>query len=262
MMTGQFKKRSGFTLIELLVVVAIIALLISILLPSLSRAREQAKLVACSSNLKQLGIGVQMYANDWNGVWPRYMLAADNGSYTNANVWTGNGGGNPPSWQGLGRLYSYMNNQKIYYCPNDTFYSAAFLKYDFSLLGTPTPPVGLNPATNIVGSYCVRGWNQPSNTTYTMGGGPPDPYGPPGKTLVELDRRPMACCNMLWVPGTKAPPMWHPELGSFPVLFGDGHVVPIKTPAWVTPGVTPFGPNGNPQFGDCWSWWSSMDIAP
>ena len=57
-------RRRGFTLIELLVVVAIIALLIAILLPSLSRARKQAKEVLCQSNLKQWGNIWQMYTQD------------------------------------------------------------------------------------------------------------------------------------------------------------------------------------------------------
>ena len=63
-------RRSGFTLIELLVVVAIIALLISILLPSLSGAREQTKMVKCLSNLRQIGTAMVRYFQDNNDWFP------------------------------------------------------------------------------------------------------------------------------------------------------------------------------------------------
>jgi prepilin-type N-terminal cleavage/methylation domain-containing protein len=60
------QKRAGFTLIELLVVIAIIAVLIAILLPSLGRARERAKIVRCASNLRSLGTAATTYASEWN----------------------------------------------------------------------------------------------------------------------------------------------------------------------------------------------------
>ncbi len=64
------ERTRGFTLIELLVVVAIIAVLMAILLPSLGRARAQAQSTVCLSNLRQLGSGTLMYANDWSNNIP------------------------------------------------------------------------------------------------------------------------------------------------------------------------------------------------
>lgn len=68
----------GFTLVELLVVIGIIALLISVLLPALGRAREQANAVACLSNLKQIGMAFVMYANENKQTFPRAAPRGEN----------------------------------------------------------------------------------------------------------------------------------------------------------------------------------------
>ena len=75
-MVGCLRRRiPGFTLIELLVVIAIIAILAAILFPVFARARENARKSTCQSNLKQIGMAVQMYAQDYDEIYPGISMA-------------------------------------------------------------------------------------------------------------------------------------------------------------------------------------------
>src|SRR5215475_13963601 len=82
-MVRESKLRPGFTLVELLLVIAIISLLAALLLPSLRHATAAAKSAACKNNLRQIGIGLSLYVNEF----AKYPLAA--------GFWGGEGG---PSW--------------------------------------------------------------------------------------------------------------------------------------------------------------------
>ncbi|MDB5290466.1 MAG: N-terminal cleavage protein [Phycisphaerales bacterium] len=112
---GIGRTRRAFTLVELLVVIGIIALLISILLPALSRAREQAKQVQCMSNMRQLTMAFKMYVDANKGKYPRPAI-----SLTQPEDWIyWTTGRNPDE----GRIVPYLNGQhfqpEAYRCPSD-----------------------------------------------------------------------------------------------------------------------------------------------
>jgi prepilin-type N-terminal cleavage/methylation domain-containing protein/prepilin-type processing-associated H-X9-DG protein len=76
-MFGGCRQRKGFTLIELLVVIAIIAILAAILFPVFAQAREKARQTSCTSNLKQLGTAMMMYAQDYDESYPSNWYPSD-----------------------------------------------------------------------------------------------------------------------------------------------------------------------------------------
>jgi len=120
--------RRGFTLIELLVVIAIIAILAAILFPVFAKAREKARQTSCLNNIKQIGLGMLQYCQDYDEKMPRfyYDLGAGNGPTDPLGSQWSSGG--RYAWQNL--VYPYIKNSQVWICPSST-QSSPFQCYTF-----------------------------------------------------------------------------------------------------------------------------------
>lgn len=103
-------QRKAFTLIELLVVIAIIAILAAILFPVFAQAKEAAKKTQCLSNSKQLCLGILMYQNDYDDVYPAGTLAW--------TQWDGEGGDGWHTWGST--VLPYLKSVGVFACPGDS----------------------------------------------------------------------------------------------------------------------------------------------
>lgn len=132
-------KSTGFTLIELLVVIAIISILAAILFPVFARARENARRTNCLSNLKQIGLGIMQYTQDYDETYPSYDTF-DAGSSS------------APFWQTT--IEPYLKSTQVLRCPSSLTTSPSIGHYGANILMLKSTlntdsPVGYEPGLRL-----------------------------------------------------------------------------------------------------------------
>lgn len=137
-------RRRGFTLIELLVVIAIIAILAAILFPVFARAREKARQTNCLSNVKQIMLGVLMYAQDYDELLPGESYTQPGGDGNTYLV--------DSSWRAV--VFPYVKNTQMFFCPSHRPDTSTYAAFD-----------GRYNDQKMRAGYAINDWHQDAGTT-------------------------------------------------------------------------------------------------
>ena len=214
--------RQGFTLIELLVVIAIIAILAAILFPVFARARENARRSSCQSNLKQLGLGILQYAQDYDEKYPSstmgYSIAGPGTTFLQQ------------TWDTV--TQPYLKSAQILVCPSDT------------LSNRITHPIyGANSTRSYTATWQVFGALDNNNAPLSLAAVPAS-----SMTVMITERNQQFVSNWTAYSYTDylragsntsyGPSVVARHLDTTTILYCDGHVKSLRGPVPSFPGYT------------------------
>ena len=220
---------SAFTLIELLVVIAIIAILAAILFPVFARARENARRSSCQSNLKQIGLGILQYTQDYDEIYPLVI----NGTLGDNAASASTGG-----WAVV--IQPYVKSTQILQCPSDSSSPGDETTYRYSdycysnrlgyAPGTTPRPISL--ASVGVPTVTIMSTDGVSNGAYFIGG-PASKCEGNGSVSGNAPQSTVSAfvsgAGSGWNSLLTGPAYRHLDTGNY--LFADGHVKALKADA-------------------------------
>ncbi len=243
------RRSLGFTLIELLIVIGIIAVLLGILLPALGRARETAKTVQCSSNLRQIGIGLRMYENDNRDHLPSPQACGDADGVT-AGAFFRRGVNEPDpitptivETLGLPNLMytgKYLQNSKIWICPTASQTGATSLQsqtnsYSVQLTSAISAMTSgvrarmpLDPATGLPSQ--LTWWYVSDNYQYPVAA----TNVPKTNSMIPLTITGnfLSYCQKSWMKPEAQAAIFSPSLKIVPAITAGSNVLPLSFRQW------------------------------
>jgi len=217
------KRRVAFTLIELLVVIAIIAILAAILFPVFARARENARRSSCQSNLKQIGLGIAQYTQDYDETYP--IKGYGCGPGPSCTIW-------------YDEVQPYVKSTQVFKCPSNPMNVSGYGSHFQSTYGANVEtPDGSGSDNNSASSAPFSGYGTPGVKISTLNSSSqticvaemfyPDAVGSTGWS-VEVNCNTNSNGNAKYDGQGNDPILFNGHLSTGNFLFCDGHVKSLK----------------------------------